>query len=127
MPKKQPAHAPLTKAEEEIMQSLWQFEQATVNEVIGKMSKSGSHYNTVSTLLKILVEKGFAASQMLGNVYYYRALIAKEDYRKGSARQLLSRYFDGSLANLISSFAGERELDVESLESILKAIKKQKK
>jgi len=125
--KEQSSHAPLTRVEEEIMQSLWQFEQASVNDVISKLSRSKPHYNTVSTLLKILVEKGFATTQMLGNVYYYTASIQKEDYRKGSARQLLGRYFDGSLANLISSFAGEKELDIKSLETILRTIKKQNK
>jgi len=117
---------PLTKAEETIMQALWQQETAFIKDVVAAMPAPQPHYNTVSTLLKILVEKGFVASESLGNAHRYSALVSKEDYSRRSVKQIVKGYFNNSFADMVSFFAAEKELDITAMEAILKEMKKTK-
>lgn len=114
---------PLTKAEEEIMQVLWQIEAGFVKDVIDELPEPKPHYNTVSTILKILEEKGFADHESLGKSNRYFPLVQKEEYSKKSMTQFVGKYFDGSFANMLSFFAREKDISVNDLEEILKEIK----
>ena len=120
-------HKALTKAEEAVMQALWQSEPAFIKEVIAAMPSPQPHYNTVSTLIKILVEKGFAASELLGNAHRYRSLVSRDEYSRRSVKQIVKGYFNNSFADMVSFFAADKELKVEDLEAILKDLKKEKK
>lgn len=118
---------PLTKAEESIMQALWQYDAAFIKDIISTMPEPKPHYNTVSTLIKILVEKGFVSSELLGNAHRYKALVTKADYSRRSVKQIVKGYFNNSFSDMISFFAADKELDIEELESILNQLKKDKK
>ena len=113
----------LTKAEEAIMQALWLSEPAFIKDIIAVMPSPQPHYNTVSTLIKILVEKGFVSSESLGNAHRYTALISKDDYSRRTVKQLVKGYFNNSFADMVSFFAADKELDIEDMEAILKAMK----
>lgn len=114
----------LTKAEEAIMHALWQQEPAFIKEVIAAMPAPRPHYNTVSTLIKILVEKGYVKSELLGNAHRYSALISKDDYSRRSVKQLLKGYFNNSFADMVSFFAADKEIEIAELEAILQNMKK---
>lgn len=114
---------PLTKAEEEIMQVLWQIEKGFVKDVIDELPDPKPHYNTVSTILKILEDKGFADHESLGKSNRYFPLVQKEEYSKKSMKQFVGKYFEGSFANMLSFFAKEKDISVQDLEEILKEIK----
>ncbi len=116
----------LTKAEEQIMQALWGLQQAFVKDIIEKLPKPKPHYNTVSTLIKILEDKGFVAHESFGKANRYYPVIAKKEYSIGSMKQFVGKYFDGSFANMLSFFAKEKDINIEELEAILKEIKKSK-
>lgn len=118
---------PLTKAEEEIMQILWRLEKAFVKNIVDEMPDPKPHYNTVSTILKILVEKKFADYKSYGNSNEYFPLVSKGDYSKKSMKQLVSGYFGGSFSSMLSFFANEKDISVEDLEEILKQLKKKPK
>lgn len=115
----------LTKAEEEIMQVLWQLEKGFVREILEAMPKPQPHYNTVSTLLKILEEKGIVESEKLGNAYRFTPLISKDEYSKKSMKKILNGYFDGSFEKMLSFFVKEKDISVKDLDEILKNLKKQ--
>lgn len=115
----------LTKAEEEIMQVLWQLDKAFVKEVIDQLPAPKPHYNTVSTIIKILEEKGFVAHESLGKANRYYPLMQKEEYSKKTMKQFVGKYFEGSFANMLSFFAQEKDISIHELEDILKDIKKQ--
>ncbi|MCB0699190.1 MAG: BlaI/MecI/CopY family transcriptional regulator [Chitinophagaceae bacterium] len=115
---------PLTKAEEEIMQVLWKLEQAFVKDVIDELEEPKPHYNTVSTIVKILEEKGFADHESFGKSNRYFPLISKDEYSKKSMNQFVGKYFEGSFANMLSFFAKEKDISIRELEDILKEIKK---
>lgn len=118
---------PLTKAEEEIMQVLWDLEHAFVKDIIDRLDEPKPHYNTVSTIVKILEEKGFVDHESLGKSNRYFPIVAKDDYSKKSMKQFIGKYFDGSFANMLSFFAKEKDISVQELESILKDMKNKDK
>lgn len=115
---------PLTKAEESVMQALWQFDAAFIKDVIAAMPVPRPHYNTVSTLLKILIEKGYVQSELIGNAHRFSATVSKADYSRKSVKQLIKGYFNNSFADMVSFFAADKELNVSELEEILKKMKK---
>jgi BlaI family transcriptional regulator, penicillinase repressor len=116
----------LTKAEEEIMQQLWQLERAFIKDIVDAMPEPKPHYNTVSTIIKILEDKGFVAHESFGKSNRYHALVKKEDYTKRSMKQFVKGYFEGSFSNMLSFFAKEKDISIEELESILKQLKDNK-
>jgi predicted transcriptional regulator len=117
----------LTRAEEEIMQSLWNLKKAFVKEIITGLPNPKPHYNTVSTIIGILVEKGFVSFKAYGRSYQYYPLISKEEYSKRTMKKYLKGYFEGSFSNMVSFFAKQKDVDVKEVESLLKEIKKSKK
>ena len=114
----------LTKAEEEIMQILWDLKQANVAAIIEKMPKPKPAYNTVSTVVRILETKNFVDHIKQGKGYIYFPLVAKETYSNQSINKLVQNYFNGSFQSMVSFFMKNNEMDIQELESILKDIDK---
>lgn len=113
----------LTKAEEQIMQVLWSTGPAFVKDIVDAMPDPKPHYNTVSTLIKILMEKGFVGFQAFGKSHQYHPLVSREDYSKKTVSQLVKGYFGGSFSNMVSFFVKEKNLSVTELEKLLQQIK----
>ncbi len=116
----------LTKAEEQIMHVLWKLESAFLREIIEHLPKPKPHQNTVSTILKILVEKEFVGINIIGRNHRYYSLVNKNLYSKGSMKSLVKKYFEGSFSNAVSSMVKENNLSIEELELLLKQLKKGK-
>jgi BlaI family transcriptional regulator, penicillinase repressor len=114
----------LTKAEEQLMQALWQISKGTTKDIIDQLPAPKPHYNTAGTILKILAEKGFVHIEAIGKSNFYSPAISKESYSKRSAQQLVKGYFGGSFANMLSFFAKEKDISISELEQILKDMKK---
>jgi predicted transcriptional regulator len=117
----------LTKAEEQIMQVLWDLNEASVKEVIEKLPKPKPAYNTVSTIIRILETKEFVGHKPIGRGFVYYPIIEKETYSNQSLHKLMNGYFDGSFKSMVSFFVKENKMDLSELESILKEANKNKK
>ncbi len=115
----------LTKAEEQIMQTVWKLGKAFLREIVDDMPNPKPHQNTVATLLRILVEKEFIGVNVLGRHHQYYPLISKEEYSKRSIKQFARNYFEGSFSNVVSFLVKENNISVEELETLLQHIKKQ--
>ncbi len=115
----------LTKAEEQVMQSLWKLETAFLREIVDEMPLPKPHQNTVATLLKILIEKEFVGIHVMGRQHQYYPLIGKAEYSNKTMKQMLKGYFEGSFSNVVSFMVKENNISVEELESLLAQIKKQ--
>ena len=116
----------LTKAEEQIMQVIWSHEKAFLREIIDELPEPKPHQNTVSTILKILVEKEFAGVNVIGRNHQYYPLVNKDTYSKGSMKSLVKKYFEGSFTNVVSSMIKDKNISIEELESLVKQLKKNK-
>ena len=117
----------LTKAEEEIMQHLWRLEKASVKEVVALFPEPKPANNTVSTIIRILEQKGFVSHEPKGRGYVYFPLVSKEAYQGFSAKNLMRRYFEGSLSKMVSFFVEKEDLNSKELDDILKIIEKNRK
>ncbi|MEQ8239137.1 MAG: BlaI/MecI/CopY family transcriptional regulator [Cyclobacteriaceae bacterium] len=113
----------LTKAEEEIMQVLWELESAFVKEVITKLPEPKPAYNTVSTIVRILQQKGFVGFEAQGKSHKYHPLMSKEEYTKSFMKGFVKRYFSGSYQQMVSFFTKEDNLSLNELEQLLKELK----
>ena len=109
----------LTKAEEEVMQLLWQLEEANVATIIEQMPEPKPAYNTISTIVRILENKAFVSHRKKGKGYIYFPLVMKEDYSDQSLKKLMNNYFNGSFKNMVSFFVKKNDMDIKDLEKIL--------
>lgn len=114
----------LTRAEEQIMQVIWQLKNCFIKEIIAELPEPKPAYNTVGTFLKILENKGFVQRKRIGNVFSYSALVAKRDYSRKNMGSLISKYFNGSPEKLLSFMVEEKELTLDQVERLLKKMKK---
>jgi BlaI family penicillinase repressor len=114
----------LTNKEEEIMQILWKLEKAFVKEVLAEITEEQPHYNTLSTIIRNLEEKGFVSHNAFGNTYQYFPIVKMEDYRKRFMNTAIDTYFNSSYKNMVSFFAKEEKISAEELREILAMIEK---
>ncbi|WP_231426771.1 MULTISPECIES: BlaI/MecI/CopY family transcriptional regulator [Pedobacter] len=114
----------LTKAEEQLMQVLWQLEKAFVKDVIDELPLPKPAYNTVSTIIRILETKGFIGHEAFGKAHQYFPLISKEEYKRHATEKLLGNYFENSVESMFSFFVKEEKLDLSDVDEILKMIDK---
>ncbi len=112
----------LTRAEEEVMHHLWQLERAFVKEILAEMPEPKPAYNTVSTIVRILEEKGFVGHEAFGRTHRYYPLISKEAYSAFTTNNIVSNYFNGSFKELVSFFVKKKELKLDDLDDILKSM-----
>lgn len=116
----------LTKAEEEVMQYLWDLENAFVKDILEKFPEPKPAYNTISTIIRILEKKEFVGYKTFGRTHQYFPLINKEEYKSFLSENLLSKYFGGSIENLVSFFAAKEEMNVNQLNELLEHIQTKK-
>lgn len=109
----------LTRGEEEIMQILWRLGDGVVNEIIARTKEPHPKYTTVATFLKILENKGFVGHTSEGKSHRYHPLVSREDYARGVMSSVLSSYFDGSLAQMVSFFSRHEDISVKEMDEIL--------
>jgi len=120
----------LTPAEEEIMQVLWKIERGIIKDILKEFPNPKPAYNTISTVLRIMENKGFVAHEEAGVFYQFYPLITKDAYAKSQAKSLIKTYFESSLPKLTAAFAKEENLslaDIEQINQIFAAAKEAKK
>ena len=114
----------LTNKEEEIMQILWRLEKAFVKEVLAEITEDQPHYNTLSTIIRNLEEKGYVSHNAFGNTHQYFPIVKMEDYRKRFMNTAIENYFGSSYKNMVSFFAEEQKISAKELREILDLIEK---
>lgn len=108
----------LTKAEEQIMQILWQLKEAIVKDILDQMPEPKPAYNTVSTVVRVLEGKGFIDHKAYGNSHVYFPLVAEADYKQFTFDKMMKNYFNNSYQSLVSFIANEKKLDINELDEL---------
>jgi predicted transcriptional regulator len=116
----------LTRAEEQLMQVLWQLEKAYVKDVIDMLPEPKPAYNTVSTIIRILETKGFVGHTAFGKSHQYHPIVSKDQYQDFASDKLLSGYFDNSVNLMLSFFVKKEKIDLKEADEIMKLIEKLK-
>ena len=114
----------LTKVESQLMQVLWKLNKAFVKEIINELPEPKPAYSTVSTIIRILENKGVISYEAFGKTHRYYPLITKEDYMRFEADKLLGNYFSNSVQDMFSFFVREKKIDLKDAEELLKMINK---
>ncbi|MCD9573836.1 BlaI/MecI/CopY family transcriptional regulator [Flavobacterium soyae] len=112
----------LTNKEEEIMHILWKLKKAFVKEIQAEITEDQPHYNTLSTIVRNLEEKGFVAHNAFGNTYQYYPAVTLEAYSKKYMNTAIDNYFNSSYKNMVSFFAKEEKISADELREILAMI-----
>ena len=115
----------LTKAEEEVMQILWQLNKGNVAAIIEQLPEPKPAYNTVSTIIRILEDKGFVTHEKVGKGHIYFPLVQKSEYSNQSINKLVDGYFQGSFKSMVSFFMKKNDISLSELEEIMKNIKEE--
>ena len=112
----------LTKAELEVMQVIWQKEKVLVHDILAEMPEPKPAYNTVSTIVRILENKGFVSHKAYGRTYEYYPVVGKEEYTNTYMKTVLDNFFDGSVSRLVNFFSARESLSVEETDEILRIL-----
>jgi BlaI family transcriptional regulator, penicillinase repressor len=110
----------LTRAEEQVMQVLWKIRKGFVKDVLEHFDEPRPAYNTVSTIIRILQDKGFVSHKAYGRTHEYYPLISKSDYSKAHLNNFVNDYFSSSFEKMVSFFAREKRISVKEMEEIMK-------
>lgn len=110
----------LTKAEEQVMQILWDLKEDIVKNVVESFDEPRPAYTTVATVLKVLEKKGFASHKKIGNTHLFYPTVSKKEYTRFQLSSLLKNYFNGSFPKMATFFAKENNLSIDELEEIIK-------
>lgn len=114
----------LTKAEDQIMQVLWDLEKGFVKDILDQLPTPKPAYNTASTIVRILEKKGFIGYKAYGKTHEYYPLISRENYTRFYLNNMVTGYFNGSFNNLVSFFAKENNMKVQDIDQLVKELEK---
>ncbi|KJF42114.1 BlaI/MecI/CopY family transcriptional regulator [Draconibacterium sediminis] len=114
----------LTKAEEQVMQLLWNLEKAFVKDIIEEMPVPKPAYNTVSTIVRILEKKGFVGHNAYGKTHEYFPLISRKEYTRTFMKNFMRNYFSGSFQEMVSFFAKEDNMSLSELDELMEDVKR---
>lgn len=112
----------LTNKEEEIMHILWRLKKAFVKDVMSEITEDQPHYNTLSTIVRNLEEKGYVSHNAYGNTHQYYPIVSIENYRKEFMNIAINNFFGSSYKNMVSQFAKEEKISASELREILAMI-----
>src|ERR1035437_5626946 len=117
----------ITVKEEEIMNFFWEKGELFVKQILEFYTEPKPHYNTISTMVRTLEEKGFLGYHSFGNTYQYYPLISKEEYNKKNLRNMVKKYFGNSYKRVVSALIEEEDLSLEELKELIREIEKNRK
>ena len=112
----------LTKAEEQVMQILWDEEEGFVKELLQKFPEPRPAYNTVSTIIRILEKKGFVDHRSFGKSHQYYPLVSRDQYRNERFSSLMKNYFNNSMKQVLSHFGEDGPMDMKEADEIISMI-----
>lgn len=116
----------LTRAEEEIMHAVWALGECTVGDIRtwleAQPEQSKPAQSTVSTIARILLDKGFLEHKAYGRTFVYSARISKEEYSRQSLRQIVSDYFGGSANRLVSFLVKQEDISLDELNRLVEKL-----
>lgn len=117
----------LTDKEQEVMQCFWDNGAMFVRDILELYPEPKPHYNTISTVIRVLEEKGFVAHKTYGNTHQYFAVVSQEEYKGKALKNVVSQFFDNSYTNVVSTLIEEERLSIDELKKMIETIESGKK
>ncbi|WP_175621944.1 BlaI/MecI/CopY family transcriptional regulator [Chryseobacterium schmidteae] len=107
----------LTSAEENLMKLFWKLQSFYLKEVMEQHPEPKPHQNTVSTYLKILVEKGYLSTEKEGRIFKYSIIVPYEDYKKFLLKELSHNFFNNSGKEILEFLFDENLISQNDLKT----------
>ena len=112
----------LTAKEEEVMELFWEKGPLFVKQLLKFYEEPRPHFNTLSTVVRGLEEKGFLGHTAYGNSYQYYPVVTKEDFKRKTLKGVISKYFNNSYMGVVSSLVKEEEISIEELKELIRKV-----
>lgn len=112
----------LTAKEEEVMELFWEKGPLFVKQLLEFYEEPRPHFNTLSTVVRGLEEKGFLGHNAYGNSYQYYPVVTKEDFKRKTLKGVISKYFNNSYMGVVSSLVKEEEISIEELKELIRKV-----
>ena len=116
----------LTEKEEEVMRKLWTKDEMIAREVWELYPEPRPHFNTVTTFLRILEQKGWVKHRPIGNTNLYSAVVSKEEVGKKSLKDLVMKFFNGSVTGIVNALLKEEKLSDEEIKELIDLVNNKK-
>ena len=102
------------------MEIFWEKGPMYVKDIIDEMPDPKPHYNTASTVVRGLEEKGFVGHEQFGNTYRYSAIITREEFSRDTIKNMVGKYFNKSYASVVSMFVEEEKISLEEIKELIR-------
>ena len=112
----------LTKAEEQVMHYIWELEKSFLKDIVEAFPEPRPAYTTISTVIRVLVKKGYVDYNTYGKVHEYYPLVSRKQYFRKHVKSIINNHFDGSVVSFASFFTGDETVDLGELEEIKQLI-----
>lgn len=117
----------LTVKEEEVLGFFWKHGSLHVKDIVEMYNEPKPHFNTISTIVRSLEDKGYVGHTQKGKTYLYHAIVAQEDMGKKSLSSIVGRYFRNSYLRVVSSFVEDGNIPVEDLRKLIDEVERNNK
>lgn len=115
----------LTAKEEQVMSYFWQRGALFVREIVELHEEPRPHFNTISTIVRSLEERGYLQHDAFGNAFRYYAAISSDEFRQGKLTKIISQYYDNSYLGVVSSFVRQEKIPLDELKRLITQIENQ--
>lgn len=102
----------------------WNKGPLFVKEILAFYDEPKPHFNTLSTIVRGLEEKGYLAHHTYGNTYQYYAAVSEDEFRKGTLKNVISKYFNNSYLSVVSSLVKEENISLDELKKLIDEVEK---
>src|SRR5258708_717440 len=125
---KKPKPNTLSRRERQIMDILYKLEQATVADVLGRLTGK-PNYSTVRAQLRVLEDKGHVQHEEQGLRYVYAPIVPRHEVRQSALKHLVDTFFEGSTQKVVAALLGSEggKISQEELERIAELVEKARK
>ena len=112
----------LSAREEEIMGFFWEKGPLFVKEIVGFYDEPRPHFNTLSTFVRTLEDKGYVGHRAFGNTYQYYAIVSRDEFKKKTLKGVISKYFNDSYLGVVSSLVEEEDISIDDLKELIRKV-----
>ena len=112
----------LSAREEEIMGFFWEKGPLFVKEIVDLYEEPRPHFNTLSTFVRALEEKGYLSHRTFGNTYQYYAVVSRDEFKKKTLKSVICKYFNNSYLGVVSSLVKEEEISLSELKELIREV-----
>ena len=112
----------LTPKEEQVMDLLWEHGPLFVREMLEFYERPRPHFNTVSTVVRLLEDEGCVSHNAFGRNYQYYATLTCEEFKLQTLKDVINKYFENSYLGAVSKLVQDEDISLDELKELVQQI-----